>query len=202
MSNLFWCKEKSTSLFSNFTLNLYLIYELNNCLHNPSINFTLIIYWFDALKLMRNLIKKRFSYNGQGIAFDWVVAWSLCKWFSRNVVIFGANNTLSQHTNNQQNIILVLGEGSNNDFNVSVGKAVRKISVNFPRAYKHFYLSLHYTGGESYLYVNKTKVCKFMVCDNIIWFEFFWGKRTNFFRKRWTEWNFFQWNCYWFLSWL
>ena len=37
---------------------------------------------------------------------------------------------------------------------------------------KHFALSLHYNGDESYLYANKTEICKFKANDNISWYNF------------------------------
>ena len=35
-----------------------------------------------------------------------------------------------------------------------------------------FYLSLHYNGDETYLYVNKTENCKFKANDNMNWYNF------------------------------
>ena len=44
----------------------------------------------------------------------------------------------------------------------------KKISINFSKANAKFCLSLHYNGDESYLYLNKTKIFKFKVKDNVI----------------------------------
>lgn len=51
-------------------LNVYLVYELNNWLNNPTNNYTLKSWLFDIVKLTRNTIKSNFADNGQGIAFD------------------------------------------------------------------------------------------------------------------------------------
>ena len=48
----------------------------------------------------------------------------------------------------------------------------RKFSINFSKANTKFCLVLHYNGGESCLYVNKTKICKFKAKDKIGWYNF------------------------------
>ena len=53
-------QENSSSLYSNFILNLYIVYELNNWPHNPSIIFTQKICLFGTVKLVRNAIKSKF----------------------------------------------------------------------------------------------------------------------------------------------
>ena len=72
----------------------------------------------------------------------------------RNVVIFSVDNSSSIHT------------GSRWCYN---GK---NFSINFIKANTKFSSSLHYSGDESYLYANKTEICKFMVHDNIPWHKF------------------------------
>ena len=37
----------------------------------------------------------------------------------------------------------------------------KEISINFSKTDTKFCLSLHYNGDESYLYLNKTEICKF-----------------------------------------
>ena len=49
-----------------------------------------------------------------------------------------------------------MGEGPNQDINDSTGSA-EKNSINFSKTNTKFWLSLHYNGDESYLYVNKTE---------------------------------------------
>ena len=43
--------------------------------------------------------------------------------------------------------------------------------------------SSHYIGDESYLYVNKTKICKFEANDNISWYDFCLGHVSKYFSK-------------------
>ena len=53
-----------SSLYSNFILNLYIVYELNTWPHNPTNNFTLKNCLFGTVKLTRNADKTKFTYNG------------------------------------------------------------------------------------------------------------------------------------------
>ena len=46
-----------------------------------------------------------------------------------------------------------------------------------------FALSLHQNGDENYLYVNKTEICKFKVCGNILWYQFCLGSISKDFTK-------------------
>ena len=53
-----------SSLYSDFNLNIYIVYELSNWPHNPTNNFKLKNYLFGTVKLVRNAIKSKFMYNG------------------------------------------------------------------------------------------------------------------------------------------
>ena len=73
--------------------------------------------------------------------------------FSRNVVVFGVDNTSSSHTDdrtfyykvkNQLMIILITLAQH------------KKINIHFTTRNKKCCLSLHYNGNENYLYVSKT----------------------------------------------
>ena len=72
------------SLYINFILNLYIAYELCNWPHNPTNNFTLKNCLFGTV---RNAIKSKSTYDGQGIAFDGERSWSADNDYSTNVVI-------------------------------------------------------------------------------------------------------------------
>ena len=80
-------QKNSSSLYSNFILNLYIVHELNNWPHNPANNFPLKNCLFSIVKLVRSEIKIKFIYNGQGIAFDGEGSRSFGNDFARNVVI-------------------------------------------------------------------------------------------------------------------
>ena len=79
-------QKSSSSFYSNFTLNLYIVYKLNNFPVNNNNNFSLINL-FGTVRLVRNVIKCKFSCNRLIIAL-----WSFGKGFDRNVEIFGVDN--------------------------------------------------------------------------------------------------------------
>ena len=58
---------------------------------------------FGSVKLVRNPVKCKFIYSGKKIVFVGESLWSLDNDFFRIVVIFGADNTSSSHTENQKN---------------------------------------------------------------------------------------------------
>ena len=68
---------------------------------------------FGTVKLVRNTIKRQFTYNGWKIAFDGEVSRSFVSGFARNVRIFDVDNSLSSYTSNWKNNFLILGEGIN-----------------------------------------------------------------------------------------
>ena len=65
---------------------------------NPNNNFTLKNCLFCTIKLIRNVGKSKFTYDGWRKAFNGKVIRS----FARNVVTFGVDNTSSSHTDNQK----------------------------------------------------------------------------------------------------
>ena len=64
--------------------------------------------------------------------------WSLGIDFARNVVIFGADNSSSSHTDNQRNKFLVLGERLTEGVNDSVGAAGKKIVLTLAKQRQSF----------------------------------------------------------------
>ena len=110
-NNSVWVQKNSYSLYSNFILNLYIVYELDNLPRNYVNNFTLNMVDF-LHSNWREIRAKFLTCNGQGITFDGKSIWSFDNVFARNVVNFGVDNTSSSHINNQNNNCSVLGEGS------------------------------------------------------------------------------------------
>ena len=92
-------QESFSSLYSNIILNSYIVYELNTWPCNATNNCTLKYYLFGTVKLVRNTVKSKFTYIGQGIAFDGKCYWSFDSDYARNVVIFRVDNRSSPHTN-------------------------------------------------------------------------------------------------------
>ena len=70
-----------------------------------------------------NIIKRSdksnyvYGFSVYGIGFDGTRSWSFCNDFTRNVVIFGVDNSSSSHTDNGTTNFLVLTEGPTDDIN-------------------------------------------------------------------------------------
>ena len=122
-------QKSFTSLYSNLFFNLYIVYELNNWPRNPTNNFLIKNCLLGTVKLVRNAVKKIFTYNGRGIAFEGEVFWTFDNDSARNVVIFGVDNSSSSHTDIQKNKFLILGEGPTQGFNDSTSAAEKKNRV-------------------------------------------------------------------------
>ena len=63
-------------MYCNFILKLYIVYELITWPRNPANNFTLKNCLFGTVKLVKNTVKRKFTYNGEGMAFDGEDSWS------------------------------------------------------------------------------------------------------------------------------
>ena len=118
-------------MYSNLILNLYLVYELNNWLRNPMSNFPLkhCTIKSGTVRLVRNAIKSKFTYNVLGIVFDGEGSCSFGNDFARNVVIFGVDNSSSSHNDNQKNYFLLLGVGPADGINDSTGAAKKILTL-------------------------------------------------------------------------
>ena len=68
-NNSILVQKNSSSLYSNFILNLYIVYVLNNSPRTATNNLTLKKYLFGTANLTRSAGKSKLTYNGQGIAF-------------------------------------------------------------------------------------------------------------------------------------
>ena len=94
-------KQKgSSSLHNNFILNSCIVYELNNWPHNPTNNFPLENCLFGTVKLTRNAVKSKFTYEDQGKAFNGGGSWSSDNDSARNLRSFRVGNSSSSRTDN------------------------------------------------------------------------------------------------------
>ena len=60
-------------------------------------------------------------YSGCGITFDSAGSWSFNNGITKNIIIFGVNNSSSSHANNHKNDFLVLGKGLTFGMNETFG---------------------------------------------------------------------------------
>ena len=133
------------------------IYDLDDWSKIPLDNFKLKNCLFVDINLVKYSDKSKYMYSSYRIAFDGAGPWSFGNYFARNV-IFGVNNSSLSRAGNRKNNFLVLGEGSTDDINDSIGTAVKKFSINFSKTNPKFCLSFHFSHKNSYLFVNGKEI--------------------------------------------
>ena len=100
----------------------------------------------------------KYGYSGYIIGFDRRSRFTFPgSGFGQNVLIFGADMSSSAHIDNKKKDILVLGKGPTQGLEHTL-TAEKMYSINFTVTKKKFYLSLHYNGVNSYLFVNGTEI--------------------------------------------
>ena len=86
----------------------------------------------------------------------------------KNVIIFGVDMSSSVRIDNKKNDILILNIGPTQGIDVTTLTSEVQYSINFSRSNRKFYLSLHYKGSNSFLFVNATKIYQFKAKDSEI----------------------------------
>ena len=154
-------------VYSKKVVNIYIVYELGGSSSNandPTIKNCL----FGTVTLTKNVDIERYKYSGYGIGFDRRSSFSFTGGgFGQNVLIFGADMSTSIHIDNKGKDMLVLGRGPTQGLESTL-TAEKMYSINFTVTKKKFCLSLHYNGGNSYLFVNGTEIIKFKAKDSAI----------------------------------
>ena len=74
----------------------------------------------------------------------------------------------SEHIDNKGKDILLLGKGPTQGLNNTTLAAETQYSINFAGPGIKFYLSMHYNGSNSFLFVNGTKIYQFKAKDSEI----------------------------------
>ena len=111
-------------------VNVCIVYDLDTCPRNPTNSFKFKNCLFGATNLVKNSDKERYIYSGYGITFDCAGSWNFDIGFARNVIIFGADNSSSSHSDNCQNNFLILGEGPAYGNNGSFRLLEKTFSIN------------------------------------------------------------------------
>ena len=114
--------------------------------------------------MTKNADINKYRYFGHAIGFDRKTSFS----FSiggQNVIIFGVDMSSSVHVGNKEKDILILGNGPTQGLEHTL-TAEKMYTINFTVTKKTFCLSLHYSGANSYLFVNGTKIYKFKAKDS------------------------------------
>ena len=118
--------------------NDYICYEFSGWLRNPTNNFKLKNWLFEATNIVKNSDKEKYVYNGYGITFDSADFWSFDNDTARNVIIFDVDNSSSSHSDNQKNDFLVFGKAPTFGINGRFGTPEKKFDINFSNANTKF----------------------------------------------------------------
>ena len=160
-------KEPKISYAHETTVNIHIVYELGaSTSHNndPTLKNCL----FGAVTSTKNADIDKYGYSDYGIGFDRKSSFSFPGGgFGQNVLIFGADMSSSAHIDNKKKDILVFGKGPTQGLEHTL-IAEKMYLISFTVTKKKFCLSLHYNGGNSYLFVNVTVIYKFKKKDSEI----------------------------------
>ena len=163
------CCLKQDKITSNHkkVVTIYTVYELDKIYVKTSP--TLVHCLFGAVSLAKNADIDKYKYSGYGIGFDSKGAYLLTSGnFGRNVIIFEADMSSSVHAGNMEKDILILGKGPTQGLAEHSLTAKKAYSVNFTDHREKYFLSFHYKGTSSYLFVNGTEIIKFKAKDSKI----------------------------------
>ena len=148
-------------------VNVYTVYKLGTSSSNDS-DPTLKYCLFGAVTLTKSTDIEKYGYSGFGIGFDRRSSFPFPGvGFGQNVLIFGVDMSSSPHIDNKKKYKLVLGKGPTQGLEHTL-TSEKMYSINFTVTNKTFYLSLHYNGVNSYLFVNGTEIYKFKAKDSEI----------------------------------
>ena len=150
-------KQPKISYTHGKVVNIYIVYELGaSSSHNndPTLKNCL----FGAVTLTKNAIIDKYGYFGYWNEFE---KRSSCLFpddeFGQNLLMFGADMSPSEHTDNKKKDVLVLGKGPTKGLE-HTRTAEKLYSINFTVTKNKFSLSLHYNGTNNYLFVNGTEI--------------------------------------------
>ena len=157
------CLKQPKFMFTHKkAVNIYIVNELGASSSHSS-DPTIKNCLFGAVTLTKNDDIEKYKYSGYGIGFDRRSSFSFpSEGFGQNVLIFGADMSSSIHIDNKEKDILVLGRGPSQGLE-SFLTVEKMYSINFTVTKKKFCLSLHYNVANSYLFVNGTKIIKFIM---------------------------------------
>ena len=111
--------------------------------------------------MTKNVNIGKYEYSGCGIEFDRRGSFSFPGGaFGQNVLILRVDMSFSALIDNKKKDILALGIGPTQGLEHTL-TAEKMYSINFTAKNKQFCLSLHYSDGNSYFFVNGTEIYNF-----------------------------------------
>ena len=82
---------------------------------------------FRATNIVKNSDKEKYVYSGYTIAFDGKGEWSFDNDYTRNIIIFGIDNSSSSHADNLKNNFLMLRDGDSFGVNGGFCAPVKRV---------------------------------------------------------------------------
>ena len=118
---------------------------------------------------VKNADPDKHGYGGYRIGFNTRSKFSLSDGcWDKNVIVFGVDNSSSEHVDNKEKDILVLGEGPTQELDDTTITAEVKYPINFTESEKRFVLSRHNNRSNNFLFVNARKIYQFKAKDSEI----------------------------------
>ena len=151
-------------------INIYCVYKLDPIASSRDTSFTIQDALFGAMQITKNATdNSKNNYKGYGICFDegsqfgHTMTEGGCNHITngRNILIFGADMSLSIHRTNRANHLYVMGDGLTQGIHDTTLYVEKKYFRNFTEPNVKFVLSFHYNGDDSYLFVNGRQELKF-----------------------------------------
>ena len=137
-------------------VHIFIVYELagsSSHINDPTLKNCFV--W------CKNVDIDKYGYSGYGIGFDRRSSFTFPGGgFGQNVLIFGVDMSSSVHIGNKKKDILVLGKGPTQEIEHTL-TAEKNYPINFTVTKKKYYVSLHYNGANTYLFVNGKEIVKF-----------------------------------------
>ena len=121
---------------------------------------------FGSVKVTKNANLGKYKYSSYVIGFDSPSEFLFTDGsMGTNIIIFGADMSSSVHIDNNGKDILILGEGPIQGLDDTTLTAAAIYPINFTQPNKRFVLTIHYTGSNSFMFVNATKIYQFSIKD-------------------------------------
>ena len=161
---------------NNNVINIYVVYKLDAISSTRNTDYTIQNALFGAMKITKNTDSSKNNYTGYGLCFDeggefghTVRQGNFDRTTNaKNVIIFGVDMSSSIYVTNRANNIYVVGKDFIQGINNTTIYAENLFHNNFTEFGLKFVLSLHYNGGNSYLFANGRQELKFKAKDDQI----------------------------------
>ena len=137
------CLKQDKATYNGAIVNKYNVHEISKN-YNISSYPTLENYLYGAVSLTKQVDIDQYKYYGYGIGFDRKREFSFgSNGFGRNVIILGADMSISVHANNKTKNILALGKDFIQELDNTIIYAEKLCSINFIKINTKFCVSLH-----------------------------------------------------------